>query len=147
MIKHKPSKKQNRHNKLPLWWVVCSWLGMLMLGAGLFKLMLMKQGVSFPIAAGQSTDPYFFAFLVAVIAPLLLILLLFQVLKGIIQKRSALEIAKEVGKDIAVTVVQVAAESVLDSLSSGSSSNKASSSSDIKGGGGSSGGAGASGEF
>lgn len=139
----KNRKKAKAH--LPFLWVAGAWLSMIILGVALFKFLLHKQGVSFPIAAGQSTDPYFFSGLAAVLVPFFLINYVFMVMRGIIQKRSAGEIAKGVGKDIAIA----AAETVLDAFSSGSDSEGggASSGSDINGGGGQSGGAGASGGY
>lgn len=139
------AKRKKGHVKLPLLWVAGAWLWMIILGIALFKFLLYKQGVSFPIAAGQSTDPYFFAGMAAVVVPFFLIVYVFKVMRGIIEKRSALEIAKDVGKDIAVA----AAETVIDAFSSGggSKSGSTASGSDLRGGGGQSGGAGSSGGY
>lgn len=143
MPKKNPRKKKNI--PIPLLWLVCSWLCAFLFGVGLFFFILKKSGVSFPIAAGQSTDPFFFAFLTGVLAPVLLQVFVIMIMRGIVHKRSAAEIAKEV----VVTGAGMVASTLLDALSSsnGSKDNRSSSGSGDKGGGGSFGGGGASGGY
>jgi hypothetical protein len=81
--------------KVPRVWLVCSWACMILLGVYLFFFVLKKYGVSFPIDAGQNTDPFFFAAVLGILLPLILQVILIKVLQGIVLKRSALEIAKE----------------------------------------------------
>lgn len=79
---------------------------MILLGVFLFNLILRKSGVSFPIAAGQSTDPFFFAAVFGILIPILLQVFVDKILKGIVLKRSFMEITKEVGRDIAATSIE-----------------------------------------
>jgi len=58
----------------------------------------LKRAASFPIAAGQSKDPFFLAAVFGILVPILLQVYFNKILKGIVLKRSAMEIAKEVLK-------------------------------------------------
>ncbi|OQX19889.1 MAG: hypothetical protein BWK76_03075 [Desulfobulbaceae bacterium A2] len=131
--------------KIPLTWLLSSWLCMIGLGLLIFLGILKKTGATLPLVAGQSTDPFFFAGVAALVIPLLLLVYITKILQGIAQRRTALEIAKDVGKDLAVAVAATA----LDALSSGGggTDNRSSSGGGNQGGGGSFGGGGASGSF
>lgn len=131
--------------KIPFLWLACSWLVMLLFGIFLFLFILKKSAVPLFPVAGQSTDPYFFAFLAAVLAPLILQLIILSILRGIAMKHTATQIAKEVG----IAVAEVAAITVVDALVSGGgpTSGKTSSGSGKSGGGGEFGGGGASGGY
>ncbi|OQX13790.1 MAG: hypothetical protein BWK76_15645 [Desulfobulbaceae bacterium A2] len=122
---------------------------MLGLGLALFFFMLRTSGVSFPLVAGQSTDPFFFAGVFAVIVTCLLQAIITQIFRGIVQKRTALDIAKEVGKDLAVASVTVVVGAALDAAAGGDgrTGSRSSSGGGSQGGGGSFGGGGASGSF
>ena len=98
------TRRQNKQVKVPLLWLACSWMCMILFGFFLFVFILKRSGVSFPLVAGQSTDPYFFAALASILAPLILQIIIIKILKGIVLQHSTVEIAKDVGKDIAVTI-------------------------------------------
>jgi uncharacterized membrane protein YgcG len=145
-----PVKKKGRTQtkvKVPLLWSACSWFFMVLLGLCLYYLILRKAGVSFPIAEGQSTDPYFFGALFAILLPIILGIYVARVLRGIVRKQSAKQIATEVAKDIALTGAAVIAETALDAvIGGGADDNRSSSGSGTSGGGfggGTSGGGGA----
>lgn len=132
--------------KVPVSWRILSLLSMLPLGALIFYIIFSKSGGKYPLAAGDSTDPYFFGFVFAVLTPVIVYLFIIdKVLKGIVMKRPgkavALDIAGELGKEVAITAV--------DAVLGGSSSGDRSSSSGggTKGGGGDFGGGGASGGY
>ncbi len=143
------NKKESRTRMkvtVPLLWRILSMLAMLPLGILTFYVIFTKSGGKYPLAAGDSTDPYFFGFVFAVLVPAIVYLFIIdKVLKGIVMKRSgkavALDIAADLGKEVAIAAV--------DAVLGGSSSDNRSSSSGsgTKGGGGSFGGGGASGGF
>jgi uncharacterized membrane protein YgcG len=146
-------KRKTRHPikqvKVPVLWLACSWICMILLGLFLFVFILNRSGVSFPLVAGQSTDPYFFAALASILAPLILQIVIVKILRGIIMKHSSAEIAKEVGKDVAITIAEVAVITVVDAFVGGSGSNdsQSSSSGEETGARGNFGGGGASGGY
>jgi len=148
-MKRKKRREPEQYIKVPFVWLICSWFCMTIVGLFLFFFLLKRYGVSFPIAAGQNTDPYFFAGIVGILTPLIIQVFILKVFKGILLKHSALEIAREVGKDVAVTTGEIMASTVLDVLtgSSGSSSSRSSSGDRAGGGGGQFGGGGASGGY
>ncbi|MBA4373401.1 MAG: hypothetical protein C0402_11150 [Thermodesulfovibrio sp.] len=130
--------------KVPVSWRIISILAMLPLGVGIFLLIFTKSDGKFPLGAGDSTDPYFFGFIFAVLIPVIVYAFIVdKVLKGIVTKRSgkavALDIAEELGKEVAIAAV--------DAVLGGGSSSDNRSSSGTKGGGGSFGGGGASGGY
>lgn len=137
----KQIRQKKKRIKVPVLWRICLWFCMILLVFTLFMFMLRKQGVSFPIAAGQSTDPYFFAGALSILIPLFLGFCLEVIMAGICAKKSASEITKD------VTVMTAAA--VLDGMVSGgdSTDNRTSDSEGPSGGGGGFGGGGASGGF
>src|SRR5574340_906636 len=99
--------------KVPFFWRVLSLLGMLPLGMLIFYIIFSKSGGKYPLAAGDSTDPYFFGSVFAVLIPVLVYLLIVdKVLKGIVTKRSGKEIAKDVALDVAKAAAVMAAEVV-----------------------------------
>ncbi len=149
-MKRKTRRREEKRVKVPLVWLICSWACLILLGVCLFFFILKTYGVSFPIVAGQSTDPFFFAAVIGILFPLILQFFLIKILRGIVLKHSALEIAKEVGKDMAVSAVEVAAGTILDAVtgSDGTTGRLSSSSSGgTTGGGGDFGGGGASGGY
>ena len=122
---------------------------MILFGFFLFVFILKRSGVAFPLVAGQSTDPYFFAALASILAPLILQIIIIQILRGIVLQHSTVEIAKDVGKDIAVTIAEVAAITMVDALAggNGSTNSQSSSNGERKGEGGNFGSGGASGGY
>lgn len=146
-------KKRNSNRKtvrVPLLWSICSAVALMPLCPFIFFFILRKSGASFPIAAGQSTDPFFFGGVFAIVIPLIIyVFFIDKVLRGIVMKRSSADIAKDVATDIAKTAAVMAAEVVLDAALGGSSagSHSSSGSGGTKGGGGESGGGGASGGY
>jgi len=131
--------------RVPASWRIISLLSMLPLGWFIFITIFHRSGGKFPLAAGDSTDPYFFGSVFAVLIPAIVyIFVIDKVLRGIVSRRSgkavALDIAEDLGKEVAIAVVDAA----LGGSSAGSS---ASSGSGAKGGGGEFGGGGASGGY
>lgn len=108
--------------KVPIFWRILSLLAMLPLGMLIFYVIFSKSGGKFPLAAGDSTDPYFFGSVFAVLIPLLIYLFIVdKVLKGMVMKRSGKEIAKDVAADVAKAAAVLAAEVVVDVALGGSS--------------------------
>ncbi len=134
---------------MPLLWQVGSWSFAVILGLFLFMYLFRKYVTSLPVADGKTTDPYFLAAVPSIVVPLILQFCVLKILRGIVMKRSALDIAEDVGRDIAITTAEVAAGIVVDAIigGSGSTSGKSSSGGGTTGGGGSFGGGGASGGF
>jgi uncharacterized membrane protein YgcG len=139
-VKKKKGRAQTKV-RVPLLWSACSWFFMVLLGLLIFFLILRKAGVSFPIAEGQSTDPYFFGAVFAVTLPIILGITVARVLRGIVRKQSAKEIATDAAKDIAITGAAVVAETALDAVIGGGADDDRSSSGSSTGGGGFGGGA------
>ncbi|MGC2061873.1 MAG: hypothetical protein WA610_02775 [Thermodesulfovibrionales bacterium] len=136
---------------VPVSWRILSIFSMLPFGMILFYVIFSKSGGKFPLAAGDSTDPYFFGFLFAVLIPAIVyIFIVDKILKGIVMRRPGKDIAKDVAVDVAKTAAVMAAEIVVDAALGGSSAGSSSSSSSgggTKGGGGEFGGGGASGGY
>lgn len=145
MAKRIKGKGRKKIIKIPLLWQFCTWLGMIPVMGGCFYVLLRVNNVSFPIQAGQDTTPYFFSAVFSLLAPLLLLYYVYVIMEGIVQKRSAMDIAKDVGKDIALKGIGMAAGALLNS--DGTTGSKSSSSENVSGGGGSFGGGGASSGF
>jgi uncharacterized membrane protein YgcG len=122
---------------------------MLPLGAAVFCIIFSKSGGRFPLAAGDSTDPYFFGFIFAVLLPAIVYLFIVdKILRGMAMKRSGGEIAKDIAEDVAKTAAVIAAEVALDAVVGGQSpDSRSSAGSTTKGGGGEFGGGGASGGY
>lgn len=132
--------------KVPISWRILSLLSMLPLGMLIFYIIFSKSGGKFPLAAGDSTDPYFFGFVFAVLMPVIVyIFIIDKILKGIVTKRSGTEIALDVAEDLGKEVAIAAVDAVLGGSSSDNRSS--SSGSGTKGGGGDFGGGGASGGY
>lgn len=147
MTKNEMKLKVVPRPKVPLSWRIISILAMLPLGAGLFLLIFIKSGGKLPLAAGDSTDPIFFAFIFAIVLPVILYLFVIdKILTGIVTRRSgkavALDIAGDIGKEVAIAAVDAV-------LGGGDSDDRSSSGSSggTQGGGGSTGGGGASGSY
>lgn len=108
-------KKKNRrlHEsiRVPVSWRILSLLSMLPLGMAVFYGIFRKSGGRFPLRAGDSTDPYFFGFIFAVLLPATVyIFIVDKILKGIVMKRSGKTIAKDIAEDVAKTAAVMAAE-------------------------------------
>lgn len=143
----KRSRLQQRAG-VPLLWRISSTLLMVPLAALTFFLLFRLSGGQFPLQAGGSTDPYFFSSIFAVLIPVLVWLAVDKIMRGIIARRSATEIAADLGKDLAQAAAVAAAEVVIDAALGGSSNRNSSSSSSSAGGkGGQFGGGGASGGY
>jgi len=146
----KEKSRAQKKIKVPVSWRIISILSMLPVGMLIFIIIFRKSGGKFPLAAGDSTDPYFFGFVFAVLIPLLVyIFIVDKILRGVVMKRSGEAIAKDVATDIAKSAAVIAAEVVLDAVVGGSASagSSSSSGSSTKGGGGEFGGGGASGGY
>ncbi len=146
MTENKKRRRSLDKVRLPFSWRIISILAMLPLACGIFMLIFRKSDGRFPLQAGDSTDPIFFASIFGILLPLLIyIFVVDKILKGIASKRSGGEIATEVAKDIGKAAAEMAVDAI---LGGGSSDNRSSSSgSGTKGGGGSFGGGGSSGGF
>lgn len=107
---------------------------MILLGFSLFVFMLRKQGVSFSIVAGQNTDPYFFAGVFSILIPLFTGFFLEMIMVGIRAKKSALEITKDVGKDVAAATAVALLDVIIGG--GGSADNRTSGDGRASGGGG-----------
>ncbi|MBI5848012.1 MAG: hypothetical protein HZB31_08705 [Nitrospirae bacterium] len=144
------TKKKQRRSfdkvRLPLSWRVSSILAMLPLGYEIFMLIFRKSGGKFPLAAGDSTDPIFFASVFSIVLPCFFYLFVVdKILRGIVARRAGSEIAIDVAKDLGKAAAEMAAEVV---LGGGSSDDRSSSSGgSTKGGGGEFGGGGSSGGY
>jgi hypothetical protein len=53
-------KQLPRKPRLPLSWRIVSLFSMVPIGLAVFFVVFRKSGGRFPLAAGDSTDPYFF---------------------------------------------------------------------------------------
>jgi uncharacterized membrane protein YgcG len=145
----KKSTRSQGRIKVPVSWRISSVLSMVPLGLAIFYFIFRKSGGKFPLAAGDSTDPYFFGFLFAVLLPAIIyIFIVDKILKGIVMRQAGKDIAKNIAVDVARTATVMAAEVVLDAAVGGASSDSRSSSgSSTKGGGGEFGGSGSSGSY
>lgn len=154
-MKARNAKRGRRKGKavVPLLWRFLAWTGSAGIAAVIFAAFYHSQAH----ATNTTYHPFdpretaLFGFIFGVGGALVFkYLIIDTVLLRIAQKRSAIEIVREVAKDVAVTAAGVAIEGVVDSLSSSSSSSSSSGSSDgggISGGGGTFGGGGASGGY
>ena len=136
--------------KVPIFWRILSLLSMLPPGLVIFYVIFRKAGGKFPLAAGDSKDPYFFGFIFAVLLPAIIyIFVIDRVLKGIASRRAGKDIAKDIAVDVAKAAAVAAAEVVVDAVLGGSASSgsRSSSGSSAKGGGGEFGGSGSSGGY
>jgi hypothetical protein len=113
------TSSRNLPVKIPFWWWIIAWICIGLLGFVIFIAILRHYGVSFPMVAGQSTDPFFFATLAAVIIPVLLLCYIEKVFRSMAQKRSIGQIVKDIAKEMAVDSAKVAAGAVLDALIGG----------------------------
>jgi uncharacterized membrane protein YgcG len=149
-VKKEVKKRSRMKIKVPMLWRLLSWVSMVPLGMAVFYVIFHKSGGKFPLAAGDSTDPYFFGFIFGVLTPVIVYCFIIdKILKGIVMRRSNADIAEDIAADIAMSAAVTAAEVVLDTVAGGSSSGSSSSSSggSTKGGGGDFGGGGASGGY
>lgn len=120
--------------------------------AGDIRRLLLHAGPSVQTNQYHPFDPNetaSFGFIFAVFGSAIIkFLIVDKILLKVAQKRSAIEIAKEIAKDVAITSVQIVAEGVIDAATGSSSvSSGSSSSGSTKGGEGKFGGGGASGNY
>ena len=146
------AKRRQKNVKIPMLWQVISWLVLIIIGASCFFLILWRSGMSFsfPVDLEQHRDTLFFSFVAGILLPLILLKVTYVLLQGLAERKSALTITNEVGKEVALTFAQLVGGIIIGALTSGGRSSSSSSSSSDEGssgGGGSFGGGGASGSF
>jgi len=144
------TRRSQERIKVPVSWRILSLLSMVPPGMAIFYVIFRKSGGKFPLAAGDSTDPYFFGFIFAVLLPAIIyIFIVDKILKGIVMRRAGKDIARDIAVDVSRTAAVVAAEVVLDAALGGGSSldSRSSSGSSTNGGGGEFGGGGSSGGY
>jgi uncharacterized membrane protein YgcG len=144
------NKKNNnpvrRKVGVPFVWRALALAAMLPIGLGIFYFGVHRAGVSIPITE-KDRDPIFFSFLFAVAIPVFIYSIIKLVMRNILLKKSAGDIAKEVAKDVAAAVAVTAVDALVGSGGERDSRTGSTSSSGTQGGGGDFGGGGASGSY
>lgn len=147
-------KRRQKTVKIPLLWQVVSWLVLAVVGALCFLLILWRSGITFsnitfPIDLEQYRDTLFFSFLAGILLPLILLKIIYVLLQGLAERKSALTITNEVGKEVTITFAKLVGGIIIGAFTGGNRSSDDSSSSGTggSGGGGSFGGGGASGGY
>lgn len=144
------AKRRQKKANIPMSWQIVSWLVLTTVGLICFLLILWRSGVSYPVDLERHRDTLFFSFLAGIVLPLILLKVTYVLLQGLAERKSALAITTEVGKEVALTFAQLVVGIITEALTGGgrsSNSNSSSSGKGNSGGGGSFGGGGASGSF
>jgi uncharacterized membrane protein YgcG len=144
------AKRRQKKAKIPMAWQLVSWLVLTAIGLACFFLILWRSGVTLPVDLERHRDTLFFSFLAGILLPAILLKIAYVLLQGLAERKSALAITNEVGKEVALTFAQLVWGIIIEALTGGGRSSGSSSSSSGKGGsggGGSFGGGGASGGF